>query len=53
MKITFLKIAEKELDRAFEHYESVQDGLGFRLLSEVEHAQKRIIQFPLYLCKNW
>jgi len=46
MKINFLKVAEKELDRAFEYYETVQNNLGFRFLSEVEQAQKRIIQFP-------
>ena len=46
MKISFLKVAEKELDRAFEYYESIQHNLGFRFLSEVEQAQKRIIQFP-------
>ena len=28
-------------------YESVQSGLGFRFLTEVEFAKKRIIRFPL------
>ena len=46
MKVTFLKIAEAELDDAFEYYESVQSGLGFRFLTEVELSKARIQQFP-------
>ncbi len=46
MKVTFLKIAEAELDDAFEYYESVQNGLGFRFLTEVELSKARIQQFP-------
>jgi hypothetical protein len=33
MKIDFLKVAEKELDRAFEYYETIQNNLGFRFFS--------------------
>jgi len=47
MKVIFLKIAEAELDGAFEYYESVQSGLGFRFLAEVELSKTRITQFPL------
>ena len=47
MIVTFLKLAETELDDAFEYYESVQNGLGFRFLSEVELSQERITNFPL------
>ena len=47
MKAVFLKIAEAELDDAFEYYESVQSGLGFRFLTEVELSNSRIQQFPL------
>ena len=47
MKVTFLKLAEKELDDAFEYYESIQSGLGFRFLAEVELSQSRITNFPL------
>ncbi|MBL1319657.1 MAG: type II toxin-antitoxin system RelE/ParE family toxin [Methylophaga sp.] len=47
MKVVFLKIAEAELDDAFEYYESVQSGLGFRFLTEVELSNTRIQQFPL------
>jgi len=47
VKVVFLKIAEAELDDAFEYYESVQSGLGFRFLTEVELSNSRIQQFPL------
>ncbi len=47
MKLTFLKLAEKELDDAFAYYESVQQGLGFRFLSELELSIKRIQNYPL------
>lgn len=47
MKVTFLKVAEAELDDAFEYYESVQSGLGFRFLTEVELSNSRIQQFSL------
>ena len=46
MKVTFLKVAEAELDDAFKYYESVQSGLGFRFLTEVERSKTRIIRFP-------
>ena len=46
MRVNFLKVAEAELDDAFEYYESVQNGLGFRFLTEVEFAKTRIIRFP-------
>jgi mRNA-degrading endonuclease RelE of RelBE toxin-antitoxin system len=46
VKVTFFKIAEAELDDAFEYYESVQNGLGFRFLTEVELSTARIQQFP-------
>ena len=35
------------MNDAFNYYESVQKGLGFRFLAEVEHSQNRIINFPL------
>lgn len=46
MKVSFLKIAEAELDDAFAYYESVQSSLGFRFLAEVELSIARITQFP-------
>jgi hypothetical protein len=47
MKVTFLKLAATELDDAFEYYESIQRGLGFRFLAQVELSQSRITSFPL------
>ena len=46
MRVTFLKLAETELDGAFEEYELIQKGLGFRFLEEVELSQSRITNFP-------
>jgi mRNA-degrading endonuclease RelE of RelBE toxin-antitoxin system len=46
MKVTFLKVAEAELNDAFKYYELVQSGLGFRFITGVEHAKTRIIKFP-------
>lgn len=46
MNISFLKIAQLELDEAFEYYESAQKGLGFRFQAEVENAISRIARFP-------
>lgn len=34
VKVTFLKVAEAELDDAFKYYESVLSGLGFRFLAK-------------------
>ncbi len=47
MKVTFLKVAETELDDAFGYYESVQRGLGFKFLAEVELSKSRMTSFPL------
>ncbi len=47
MRAIFLKGAEKELDDAFNYYESIQSGLGFRFLTEVDLALSRITNFPL------
>jgi len=46
MKITFLKVAEIELDDAFEYYESLQAGLGSRFLTELKLSTERISRFP-------
>ncbi len=51
MKVTFLKLAEKELDDAFAYYESVQRGLGFRFLAEVELSENRIKSFRNHMRK--
>ncbi len=47
MKVSFLCLAETELDDAFQYYESLQKGLGFRFLVEVEPSIARITKFPL------
>ena len=47
MKVKFLKIAETELNDAFEYYESLQSGLGYRFITEVELSKTRICNFPL------
>jgi len=46
MKVLFLKVAESELDDAFEYYESIQRGLGSKFLTEVELSKTRITNFP-------
>ena len=46
MNISFLKVAQLELDEAFEYYESAQEGLGFEFEAEVENAISRMGQFP-------
>ncbi|MEB8430776.1 type II toxin-antitoxin system RelE/ParE family toxin [Cocleimonas sp. KMM 6892] len=46
MKVRFLEVAQAELDEAFEYYESIQEGLGFRFLNELNHSKLRIIKFP-------
>ncbi len=47
MKIAFLKPAETELNDAFEYYETVQDGLGFRIQAEVAKSLSRAIEYPM------
>jgi plasmid stabilization system protein ParE len=46
VNISFLKVAQLELDEAFEYYESAQEGLGFRFQAKVENAISRIEKFP-------
>ena len=46
MKVKFLEVAQIELDEAFEYYESLQSGLGFRFLNELNLSKFRIIKFP-------
>ena len=47
MEVTFLRLAEKELDEAFRYYESVQEGLGLKFLTEIAHSLTRIVGQPL------
>lgn len=46
MNISFLSVAETELDDAFDYYEAQQDGLGYRFIDEVWNALSRIAEFP-------
>ena len=46
MKVKFLDVAQAELDEAFEYYESIQDGLGYRFLDELILSKLRIVKFP-------
>lgn len=46
MKVSFLKVAEAELDDAVADYELEQPGLGARFRSEVSRSLQRIIDFP-------
>jgi hypothetical protein len=41
-----LKVAQKELDDAFEYYESQMSGLGDEFFEEFEAAIQRIEEFP-------
>lgn len=44
--INILKSAHRELEDAFEYYESQLPGLGNDFFEEFEKATQRIIQFP-------
>lgn len=47
MKIRFLTPAERELDEAFEYYESHLGGLGYKFIAEIDAALTRIAKYPL------
>lgn len=46
MNVEFLNIAERELDDAFEYYESMYQGLGSKFISELESSIERIKLHP-------
>lgn len=46
MTLKLLDIAQIELDEAFEYYEALELNLGYRFVSDIEEAIKRIKQFP-------
>ncbi|BFM14639.1 hypothetical protein R50073_08220 [Maricurvus nonylphenolicus] len=46
MDVSFLKLAEIELDEAIQYYEQEQPGLGMRFKTEVQRSLFRIIEFP-------
>ncbi len=45
-KVEFTKLAQLELDDAFEYYESHLLGLGTRFISEVNAGLQRVISHP-------
>lgn len=46
MKIRFLSPAERELDEAYEYYESQISGLGNEFLDEIMISLSRIKKYP-------
>ncbi len=46
MKVSFLPLAEQELDKAFLWYEEQVVGLGNSFLDEFNQSVKRIVAFP-------
>lgn len=46
MKVSFLEIAELELDEVYRYYENEQAGLGLRFLEQVALAIGRMIEHP-------
>lgn len=48
MKTRFNRLAERELDEAYQYYEEQSPGLGERLLDEVQHALIFIRRHPQY-----
>ncbi|MBE0507948.1 MAG: type II toxin-antitoxin system RelE/ParE family toxin [Marinospirillum sp.] len=46
MKVSFLDLAQQELDDVFDYYEAEQQGLGKRFISEVTATLARIKDFP-------
>jgi plasmid stabilization system protein ParE len=49
MKVEVLDIAQQELNDAFEWYESLNSGLGYEFISEVDTSIITILAFP----KSW
>jgi len=47
MELRFDNSARRELDEAYQWYETQQPGLGFRYIREVEHCSRMILRFPL------
>ena len=51
MNFNFHSEASKELDDAFQWYETQQPGLGLRFILEIQESLKRIQNFP-YIGNN-
>lgn len=46
LPVTFLEVAELELDEAVEYYNSEVSGLGLEFLEEVVSCLKRVSSYP-------
>jgi plasmid stabilization system protein ParE len=46
MKIKFLKVAQQEVEDAFDWYNCQVAGLGDEFLDELDHAVRRVSSFP-------
>ncbi len=46
MRIAFLELAEKELEEAYDYYQSQQQGLGDVFFEELEQTLERIELLP-------
>lgn len=46
MRISFLELAEFELNDAFEYYQTVLDNLGYEFVKEIKLSLDRIKRFP-------
>src|SRR5262245_773667 len=46
MRYSFHPAADRELLRAFNHYQDLGERLGYRLLDEVESAIRLLLEYP-------
>lgn len=46
MTITFLPIAQKEMDHAFAWYENLVVGLGYEFLDALDQTLRMVVSFP-------
>lgn len=46
MNAVILAPAEEDLTQAFEHYESIRQGLGVEFVLEFRRAVERILEYP-------
>ena len=49
MRVEFFEIAKKEMEEAFEWYESLNSGLGYEFFKEADNSISTISKFP----KTW
>jgi plasmid stabilization system protein ParE len=46
MKVSFLEVAELELDEVYRYYETEQAGLGVQFLEQAALAISRVVEHP-------